>query len=232
MTPIRVLLADDHEVVRTGLRTLFDGHPDIEVVGDTADGAEAVRRTLELRPDVAVMDFSMPGLTGAGAAGRLRAAAPETKVLVVSAYEDHGFVSQALQAGARGYVLKRSAAEELVQALRAVAAGGVYLEPRLAAQLAEGPAAAPPDSAEALSQREHEVLRLLALGYANKEIGARLRISVKTVETYKTRGMEKLNLRSRVELVRYAFERGWLRAADREAPGTGQQMADVPSAFS
>jgi DNA-binding NarL/FixJ family response regulator len=213
MSRIRVLLADDHQVVRAGLRSLFEAHPDVEVVGEAADGEEAVRRATELRPAVVILDFSMPGLGGADAATALRREVPEAKVLVLSAYEDHGFVTQALQAGARGYLLKRAAAEELVQAVRTVAAGGVYLEPALAALLAVGPGPASATSDETLSDRERDVLRLLAVGYTNKEIGARLKISVKTVETYKARGMEKLSLRSRVDLVQYASRRGWLTAA-------------------
>lgn len=213
MSRIRVLLVDDHQVVRAGLRSLFEAHPDIEVIGEAPDGGEAVRRAEKLRPDVVILDFSMPGLGGADAAAALRREAPEAKVLVLSAYEDHGFVTQALQAGARGYLLKRAAAEELVQAVRTVAAGGVYLEPALAALLAEPPGPASAASDEGLSERERDVLRLLAIGYTNKEIGARLKISVKTVETYKARGMEKLNFRSRVDLVQYASRCGWLTAA-------------------
>lgn len=212
MTRIRVLLADDHQVVRAGLRSLFEPHPDVEVVGEAADGEEAVRRAAELRPDVVILDFSMPGLGGAEAAAALRRESPEVKVLVLSAFEDHGFVTQVLQAGVRGYLLKRAAAEQLVQGVRTVAAGGVYLDPVLAALLAVRPGPASVASDGDLSERERDVLRLLAVGYTNKEIGARLRISVKTVETYKTRGMEKLGFGSRVDLVRYASRRGWLAA--------------------
>ena len=211
MSRIRILLADDHAVVRAGLRALFDPHPDVEVVAEAEDGTEAVRRAGELQPDVAVVDFSMPGLNGAEAADRLRHDAPDVKVLVLSAYEDRAFLRQSLQAGARGYVLKRAAAEELVQAVRVAAGGGVYLDPSLAGQVVDGfvgqPAA---DGAPALSDREADVLRLLAVGHTNKEIAARLRVSVKTVETYKARGMDKLALRSRVDVVRYAATRGWL----------------------
>lgn len=221
MSRIRVLLADDHQVVRAGLRTLFGAYPDVEVVGEAADGAEAVRRAAELRPEVVILDFSMSGLGGADAATALRRAAPEVKVLALSAYEDHGFVTQVLRVGARGYLLKRAAAEELVQAVRTVAAGGVYLEPALAAVLAASPGPTSAASDENLSDRERHVLRLLAIGYTNKEIGARLKISAKTVETYKTRGMEKLALRGRVDLVQYASRRGWLAVAAPVAPVTG-----------
>lgn len=211
MNRIRVLLADDHAVVRAGLRALCDPHPDVAVVAEAADGEEAARRAAELRPDVAVLDFAMPGLNGAGVAARLREYAPDVRVLVLSAYEDAAFLRQVLRAGARGYVLKRAAADELIRAVRVVAAGGAYLDPGLAAQLADRPAGeARAPTGEALSDREHDVLRLLAVGYTNKEIAARLRISVKTVETYKTRAMEKLGLDSRVDIVRYASHHGWL----------------------
>jgi DNA-binding NarL/FixJ family response regulator len=211
MSRIRVLLADDHTVVRAGLRTLFDADADIEVVAESADGEDAVRRAAELRPDVAVLDFAMPGLNGAAATARLHVDAPAVKVLVLSAYEDPGFLRQVLTAGARGYVLKRAAADELLQAVRVVAGGGVYLEPTLAAHLADRPAeGTATGGGESLSDRERDVLRLLAVGYTNKEIAARLRISVKTVETYKTRGMEKLGLHSRVDIVRFAAHHGWL----------------------
>jgi DNA-binding NarL/FixJ family response regulator len=211
MSRIRVLLADDHAVVRAGLRTLFDARTDIEVVAEAADGEEAARLAAELNPDVAVLDFAMPGLNAAAATARLRAEAPAVKVLVLSAYEDPAFLRQVLAAGARGYVLKRAAADELLQAVRVVAGGGVYLEPGLAAQLAEAPAeGGGAAGGESLSDRERDVLRLLAVGYTNKEIAARLRISVKTVETYKTRAMEKLGLHSRVDIVRFASRQGWL----------------------
>jgi DNA-binding NarL/FixJ family response regulator len=211
MSRIRVLLADDHTVVRAGLRALFDSHPDMDVVAEAADGERAVRRAVELQPGVAVIDFAMPELSGAGVAARLRDDAPGVRVLVLSAYEDPAFLRQALAAGARGYVLKRAAADELIQAVRVVAGGGAYLDPGLAAQLAEAPGEEPRrPTGEALSEREGEVLRLLAVGYTNKEIGTRLRISVKTVETYKMRAMEKLGLDSRVDIVRYAAHRGWL----------------------
>jgi DNA-binding NarL/FixJ family response regulator len=211
MSRIRVLLADDHAVVRAGLRALFHAHPDVEVVADAADGEEAALRAVEVRPDVALLDFAMPGLDGAGAAARLREAAPEVRVLVLSAHENPAFLRQALQAGARGYVLKRAAADEVVRAVRVVAGGGAYLDPRLAGGLAESLArGAPHARGEGLSGRERDVLRLLAVGYTNKEIAASLRISVKTVETYKSRAAEKLGLQSRVDLVRYAAHQGWL----------------------
>jgi len=211
MSRIQVLLADDCTVIRIGLRALFEAQPDIEVVADTADGTEALQRAVELRPTVAILGFSLHGLNGTEVTARLRNEAPEVKVLILSAYEDHSFISQVLRAGAQGYVLKRSSPEELVRAVRAVAVGETYLEPTVAAQLAgtsKGSDGA--DTHMALSDRERSVLHLLAVGYTNKEIAARMKISVKTVETYKNRGMEKLDLQSRVDVVRYACQKGWL----------------------
>lgn len=214
MTPIRVLLADDHALLRAGLTAVLAPHRDIEVVTECEDGVRAVERAIELRPDVAVLDFAMPGLNGAESAGRVHREAPEVRVLVLSAYEERTYLQQVLQAGARGYVLKRAAAEDLVQAIRTVARGSVYLDPAFLGHVVDGlsdehvPLGATP--AEKLSEREGEVLRLIARGYSNKEVAAHLRISAKTVETYKVRAMEKLGLRSRVELVRYAYTSGWL----------------------
>jgi len=158
------------------------------------------------------MDLSMPRLDGVQATLAIRRACPEVKVLVLTVHETKSHIRRALQAGASGYVVKRSAAEELIQALHALAAEGVYLDPIVTEKLIAGPkppAAAKPNG-ETLSDREAEVLRLIALGYANKEIAAQLNLSVKTVETFKTRSLEKLGLRSRVDIVRYAMDRGWL----------------------
>ena len=215
MTAIRVLLVDDHGVVREGLRSLLAAHPGIEVVGEAADGSAAVDRAAELRPDVVVMDITMPGLNGARATGRVRTACPGVKVLALTAHEDKAYLRQMLEAGATGYVLKRAAAGELVQAVRAVAAGGVYLDPALAGYVAGGLVSAATKQAltgSELSDREEEVVRLVADGYSNKQIATRLVLSVKTVETYKARSMEKLGLKDRIELVRYARRRGWLEA--------------------
>jgi DNA-binding NarL/FixJ family response regulator len=213
---IRVLLADDHAVVRAGLKALIDAEPGLAVVAEAGDGPTALRLAAETRPDVAVLDFAMPGLDGARTAERLRETCPAVKSLALTVHEDRGYLKQVLQAGAHGYVLKRSAAEELIHAIRVVAAGGVYLDPALAGRVVEGfvgdPAAA--DAPPELSDREAEVLRLIALGFSNKEIAARLDLSVKTVETYKARSMQKLGLRGRVDIIRVALGRGWLREED------------------
>jgi DNA-binding NarL/FixJ family response regulator len=211
---IRVFLADDHGVLREGLRALLAAHPGIEVVGEAADGSGAVDGAVAFQPDVVVMDVAMPGLNGAKATERLKKVCPAVKVLALSAHEDKAYLRQLLEAGASGYVLKRAAAGELVQAVRAVASGGVYLDPALAAHVAGGfvSAAAAKEalSGTALSDREEEVVRLAAEGYSNKQIAARLGLSVKTVETYKARSLEKLGLRDRIDLVRYARQQGWL----------------------
>ena len=214
MKKIRVLLADDHAVVRAGLKALVDGQPDLEVVAEAGDGPTALRLAAAAKPDVAVLDFAMPGLDGAETAERLRQVSPGTRSLALTVHEDRSYLKQVLQAGASGYVLKRSAAEELIHAIRAVAAGGVYLDPALAGRVVEGyvgEAAAGGTAAVELSDREAEVLRLIAQGFANKEIAARLGVSIKTVETYKARSMQKLGLNSRVDIIRYALGRGWLQ---------------------
>jgi len=214
MSTIRVLLADDHAVVREGLKALINAESGMEVVGEAADGEEAVALAAQLDPDVAVLDVSMPGLNGAQATTKLRAARPDRKVLALTVHEDKGYLKLLLEAGAAGYVLKRAAAAELVQAIRAVAAGGAYIDPAMAGGLVDdfvNPALAAKETPTAeLSERETEVVRLIALGYSNKEIAAQLKVSVKTVETYKTRSMEKLGMRGRVDIVRYAAHHGWL----------------------
>jgi two-component system, NarL family, response regulator NreC len=204
--PVRVLLADDHAVVREGLKALVGGHPNFEVVGEAADGPSALALAEDRDPDVVVVDVSMPGMGGAEVTARLRQARAGRKVLALTVHEDPGYLRALLAAGATGYVLKRAAADELLVAIRAVAGGGLYVDPALAAE-AGAPQAI---EAAALSEREAEVVRLVAGGYSNKEIAAQLAVSVKTVETYKARAMEKLGVRTRVGLVRYALGQGWL----------------------
>jgi DNA-binding NarL/FixJ family response regulator len=216
VTRLRIVLADDHSVVREGLKALINAQPGMEVVGEAADGLTAVGRATDLRPDVVVMDITMPGLSGARATERLRSACPEVKVLALTAHEDRAYLRQLLAAGAAGYVLKRAAAGELVQAIQAVAAGGVYLDPAVAGRavggLVSSAGARAALTGTELSEREEEVVRLIAEGFSNKQIASRLTLSVKTVETYKARSLEKLGLRDRVDLVRYARRRGWLDA--------------------
>jgi DNA-binding NarL/FixJ family response regulator len=216
MANLRVVLADDHAVVREGLKALIGAQPGMELVGEAADGRSACRLVEQLLPDVVVMDVSMPGMSGAQAAEELRRACPRVKVLALTVHEDKGYLRQLLEAGAAGYVLKRAAAEELVHAIRTVAAGGVYLDPALAGKVVGSFVRKPPGAGAAgadLSEREAEVVSLVAAGHSNKEIAGRLELSVKTVETYKARSLEKLGLSSRADLVRYALQRGWLRDA-------------------
>lgn len=217
MSNIRVVLAEDHHVVRAGLKVLIDAQPDMVVVGEAADGLSACKRVAELVPDIVVMDVSMPELNGAQAAERIRQATPGARMVALTVHEDRTYLRQLLEAGARGYVLKRSAADELLRAIRIVADGGTYLDPAVAGKVVGGFVHGSPSPGSRamveLSGREEEVLRLIARGYTNKEIAARLEISVKTVETYKTRSMEKLDIGSRAEIVKYAVGRGWLDGA-------------------
>ena len=219
---LRILLADDHKIVRDGLRLLIDNQPGMQVVGEAANGAQALSQARTLKPDVVVMDLSMPELNGLQATHQLKAEAPSIKVVALTAHEDAAYLGQLCKAGAAGYVLKRSAGEELLKAIIAVAAGEVYFEPSLAgkalAQQMTGASASGPPDATALSDREKEVLSSLAWGYSNKEIAAQLGLSVKTVETYKVRIGEKLGLHSRTEMVQYALRQGWLTSTPNSPP--------------
>ena len=214
VAPLRVVLADDHPILLAGLQTLVSADRDLQIVGVASDGRVALQLSLDLRPDVVVLDVSMPEMNGIEVTKALRAAWPQCRILVLTMHDDPAYVRELLAVGAAGFLLKSSAPEELTRAIRAVHAGGLYLDPLIAAHAVAGlgdagNAASPPDRAE-LSPREAEVLGEVARGYSNKEIGARCQISVKTVETYRARGMEKLELRSRADLVRYAAEHGWL----------------------
>jgi DNA-binding NarL/FixJ family response regulator len=214
MKKLRILLADDHKIVREGLRTLINSQPDMQVVGEAANGREVLVKARELKPDVVVMDLSMPELNGLQATERLKIERPEMKVVALTAHEDEGYLRQLCKVGAAGYVLKRSAGDELVKAISEVAKGGVHYEASLASKALAKQAAGSPAKGEShtsdLSEREKEVLVLLAWGYSNKEIASQFKLSVKTVETYKLRIGEKLGLRSRTKMVQYALRQGWL----------------------
>jgi DNA-binding NarL/FixJ family response regulator len=220
MKKLRVLLADDHEIVRDGLRLLIDSHKDLRVVGVAANGREVLRQVGELKPDIVVMDLSMPEMNGLQATEKLKAEFPGTKVLALTGHEDESYLNLLCKAGASGYVLKRSAGGELLNALLKVAGGDVYFEPSLASKaLARQSSNAPvrkDSTALDLSERERDVLVCIAWGYSNKEIATHLGISVKTVETYKMRIGEKLGLHGRTEMVQYALRQGWLN--DDSAP--------------
>jgi DNA-binding NarL/FixJ family response regulator len=215
MKKLRIFIADDHAVLRQGLTRLINDQPDMEVVGMAGDGQEAIQQVKDLQPDIVIMDVSMPVVDGIHATARLKHECPTMKIFVLTVHEDIGYVRQLLTAGASGYLLKRVAADELTQAIRQVVAGGTYIDPTVAGKVVAGylRKSLPPEAmgASSLSERETEVLRLIAWGYSNKEIASRLCLSVKTVETYKTRLIKKLHLRSRVDIVRYAVQQGWLQ---------------------
>jgi two-component system, NarL family, response regulator NreC len=209
----RVLLADDHETVRQGLKLLLNAQPDIEVVGEAADGHEAVSQVKEILPHVVVMDVSMPLLNGLAATRAVKEVAPEVAVVALTRHSDEAYVQEMLGAGASGYVLKQSASTELLRAIRAAATGQRYLDATLAsraadAYLARNGARRPNPT---ISERETNVLRMMALGHSNKEIASALDISVKTVEVHKANAMRKLGLRGRIDVVRYAALNGWLQ---------------------
>jgi DNA-binding NarL/FixJ family response regulator len=212
---IRIVLADDHPIVLDGLRNLIRAEPDFALVGEAASGLSALKIIREQRPDVAVLDISMPELNGILLSRRLAGEMPALRLLVLTLHEDRAYLNQALEAGVRGYVLKRSAVENLVQAVRAVMVGGLYIDPAIVGRVFESKQvnkrlAARKGVAPALTDREADVLKMAALGFTNKEIASRLDVGVKSIETYKARGLEKLGLKTRAELVRYASGQGWL----------------------
>jgi two-component system, NarL family, response regulator NreC len=211
---IRVLLAEDHETVRQGLRLLIDQQRDMTVVDEVANGRLAVERARTGDPDVVVMDISMPEMNGLLATRELRRGCPALGIVALTRHDDEAYVQQLLAAGASGYVLKRSPSSELLAAIRAVANGRQYLDTTLGARLVgvlRGASAVRGGPSTRPSDRENEVLRLVAVGYSNMDIGSQLNISVKTVEVHKARAMKKLGLRGRIDVVRYAVLQGWLR---------------------
>ena len=215
-TALRVLVADDHPVVLAGIRALLNRNPGVEIIGEAHDGRTALQMAIELQPSILVLDFSMPDLNGVEVTKRLLAERPHSKVIVLTVHEDRSYLRKLIEVGAVGYVLKRSAADDLLRAIQAVAAGGVYLDPSIAGHAIDRTPNRLKETTNGraeLSEREVEVLRLTAVGHSNKAIANILRISVKSVETYKARAMDKLGFRSRVELVGYAVERGWLMGA-------------------
>lgn len=210
---IRLLLADDHAVVRSGLRLLLEAQPDIVIVGEVENGADAIRRTTDLRPDVVLMDIEMPGMNGIEATRRIKAESAKTAVLALTMYEDDQYFFEMLRAGASGYVPKRAAPDELVSAIRAVSRGEVFLYPSLAGRLVQDylqrrDLEAQEPAVDELTPREQEVLTLIAQGLSNGEIGAQLVISAKTVDRHRENIMRKLNLHNRVDLVKYALRKG------------------------
>jgi two-component system invasion response regulator UvrY len=211
---IKVLLADDHSIVRAGLRRIVEESKDIEVVGEAANGREAIRQTHKKSPDVAVIDISMPGMDGLEVIGQLRSLYPKLPIIILTMHEEEQYVVRAIEAGAMGYITKRSAPEQLVKAIRKVHAGFRYLTEEaaelLALRVARG--AKGRSSLDALSMRELQVLRRLALGHTNREIAESYCISIKTVDTYRSRLLKKLNLRNNAELSRFAIQNRLIEA--------------------
>jgi two-component system response regulator NreC len=209
---LRILLADDHAVLRSGLRLLLTNQPGMTVVGEASTGTETLGLAEDLQPDLILLDLSMPALGGLDALSVLRKLAPKTRILILTMHDDPQYLRQALQNGAAGYMLKKAADVELISAIRAVARGDVYVHPSLNRVLLEDILPAPdralPNQWDDLTEREQNVLRLVALGYTSAEIAGQLKLSAKTVETYRARGMEKLGLRNRAALVRFALQHG------------------------
>lgn len=209
------MLADDHTVVREALSLLINSQSDMAVVGEAGTGRDALRLAMELQPDIALLDVSMPDLGGTEAAEQIARHCPTVRILALTRHADQGYLRRMLQAGAAGYVLKRSAADILINAIRIVAQGGTFIEPGVAGPLlqrtfGQHPPAKRVRGKEALSAREEEVLQAVAWGRSNKEIAMALSLSIKTIESYKAAALEKLGLSTRAEIVRYAVSRGWL----------------------
>lgn len=211
--PIKILIADDHGVLRAGLRALLNAAPDMQVVGEAADGAETLRLVEELHPDVVLLDISMPGPSGIEITRQLKEQLPQARVLILSVHEDESLLREAIRAGATGYIIKRAIESELINAIHAVWRGDLYVHPAMTRALLQD---APPSRAanqtplSVLTPRETEVLRLIAQGHTNRQIAEVLCISVRTVESHRANLMDKLGFRSRVKLVRYAREHGLL----------------------
>lgn len=213
MTKTKLVIADDHAVLRSGLKMLLNAQEDLLVVGEATNGVEAFNAVREHAPDVLLLDISMPKTDGLQALQHIRRAYPLVRVLVLTMHEEEGYLKRALEAGAAGYCPKSAADAELISAIRAVMQGNVYIHPSHTKWLLDKmlPTSNFPSTAAELSEREGAVLKLVALGNTNQEIAAQLSLSVKTVESYRARGMEKLGLKSRAALVRYAIQEGWMK---------------------
>lgn len=209
----KVLIADDHTLVRTGLRALLLSEPTLQLVGEATGGYEAIEMVADLRPDVLVLDLSMPDLDGIAVTRQLKPSYPDLKILILTLHEDEALLREAIKSGASGYILKRAAEAELISAIQIVMRGDMYVDPSMLRSLIEekpSPTNARHESVEPLTPRETEVLKLIVQGYTNRQVGEELNISIRTVEGHRANLSGKLGLRSRVELVRYAREHGLL----------------------
>ena len=207
---IRVVIADDHATVRHGVRLLIDSQPDMAVVGEASEGGAVLELIRGLSPDVVVLDLAMPGVNGLQATRQLKDTRPELPVIALTRHDDESYLQELLRAGVSGYVLKQSASVELLQAIRAAAKGGQYLDSAITGRVSNRFSGRAKPSRE-ITEREAEVLRLIAWGHSNKEIAAHLNLSVKTVEVHKANAMRKLELGGRIDIVRYALLKGWLQ---------------------
>ena len=211
---LHILLVEDHEIVREGVKLLVNSQNDMKVVGEAADGEAAIKKAADLQPDIIVMDVSMPELNGLKATKRIKKLYPKIKILTLTRHTDDGYIQQLIQAGASGYVLKQSAPNELINAIRAVAEGKSYLDPALTEKVMGGylrQSTARANAAKVqITDRETEIIRLIAWGYSNKEIAGQIQLSVKTVEAHKANAMRKLGISSRIDIVRYAILQGWM----------------------
>ena len=215
MGKVRVIIADDHAIVREGVRIILEGQPDIEVVGEATEGRDAINKALQLQPDVVIMDITMPGMSGLEATRQIKHQAPDIKILVLTMHESDEYFFQILNAGASGYFVKGGSSKELISALRAVYQGNVYLYPSMAKKLVNDylgrvVAGQDKDRYDGLTDREREILTLIAEGRTNQEIADMLTLSVSTVQTHRARIMAKLGLHSRTELVKYAIQHGFI----------------------
>lgn len=215
MEKLRIILAEDHNTVREGIKLLINSQKDMEVIGEAENGNEAVKITGSLAPDVVVMDISMPELNGLKATRKLKKLYPQVKILTLTRHTDKAYLQQFISAGVSGYVLKQSAPTELVRAIRTVSSGQNYLDPAITNNVfkdySSGASTLRGETKSELTTRENDILRLIALGYSNKEIASRINLSVKTVEAHKANALRKLGMHSRIDIVRYAILHGWLQ---------------------
>lgn len=216
MNKLTILIAEDHKMVREGFKLLIDAQEDMEVIGEAGDGRTAIELARQLQPDIVLMDISMPELNGLKATAELKRIAPGIKIITLTRHSDQAYLQELLQAGVSGYVLKQSAPTELIRAIRTVASGSSYLDPAITDKVFNNYAGKRnklrgETSGEQLTGRESEVLRQIALGYSNIEIGEKMDISVKTVEAHKVNSLKKLNMKSRKDIIRYAILQGWMQ---------------------